>query len=205
MHVRCNFDTGGLLCCREKAKGVTFFEARDGDSVRPMLDVAWAPMLGAFRWGGWGETVACLARLCQLPARPVPTRSVSTAAQRACCSCACLLLRSAPAAGDAPAVQQTAAVCRCVRSVLFEEKDDEHFTGLCLNGIAQAVRLTCLLNMVMLRNTFVSSLARFTMLHSPAAMKLKSAWAFRCVGGAWRAEGRAVMEPVAWHCAPGSG
>lgn len=60
MHVRCNFDTGGLLCCREKAKGVTFFEARDGDSVRPMLDVAWAPMLGAFRWGGWGETVACL-------------------------------------------------------------------------------------------------------------------------------------------------
>lgn len=67
-------------------------------------------------------------------------------------------------------------------SVLFEEKDDEHFTGLCLNGIAQAVRLTCLLNMVMLRNTFVSSLARFTMLHSPAAMKLKSAWAFRWAG-----------------------
>ena len=66
-------------------------------------------------------------------------------------------------------------------SVLFEEKDDEHFTGLCLNGIAQAVRLTCLLNMVMLRNTFVSSLARFTMLHSPTAMRLKSAWAFRCV------------------------
>ena len=36
---------------RERAKGATFAEARDPDSVRPMLDVAWAPMLGAFRWG----------------------------------------------------------------------------------------------------------------------------------------------------------
>jgi brefeldin A-inhibited guanine nucleotide-exchange protein len=34
---------------REQAKGATFFEARGGDAVRPMLDVAWAPMLGAFR------------------------------------------------------------------------------------------------------------------------------------------------------------
>ena len=33
---------------REKAKGATFFEATEGDTVRPMLDVAWAPMLGAF-------------------------------------------------------------------------------------------------------------------------------------------------------------
>lgn len=38
-------------CCgthREKAKGATFFEATEGETVRPMLDVAWAPMLGAF-------------------------------------------------------------------------------------------------------------------------------------------------------------
>jgi len=33
---------------REQAKGATFFEARDGEAVRPMVDVAWAPMLGAF-------------------------------------------------------------------------------------------------------------------------------------------------------------
>lgn len=33
---------------REKAKGATFFEATEGETVRPMLDVAWAPMLGAF-------------------------------------------------------------------------------------------------------------------------------------------------------------
>lgn len=33
---------------REKAKGATFFEATEGETVRPMLDVSWAPMLGAF-------------------------------------------------------------------------------------------------------------------------------------------------------------
>ncbi len=38
-----------LTCaCREKAKGATFFEATEGETVRPMLDVSWAPMLGAF-------------------------------------------------------------------------------------------------------------------------------------------------------------
>ena len=34
--------------CRKKAKGATFYEATEGETVRPMLDVAWAPMLGAF-------------------------------------------------------------------------------------------------------------------------------------------------------------
>lgn len=33
---------------REKAKGATFYEATEGETIRPMLDVAWAPMLGAF-------------------------------------------------------------------------------------------------------------------------------------------------------------
>lgn len=33
---------------REKAKGATFFESVEVDTVRPMLEVAWAPMLGAF-------------------------------------------------------------------------------------------------------------------------------------------------------------
>ena len=37
-----------LPLCREKAKGATFFEATEGETVRPMLDVSWAPMLGAF-------------------------------------------------------------------------------------------------------------------------------------------------------------
>lgn len=33
---------------RERAKGATFFEATEGETARPMLDVAWAPMMGAF-------------------------------------------------------------------------------------------------------------------------------------------------------------
>ncbi|PSC72251.1 brefeldin A-inhibited guanine nucleotide-exchange 2-like [Micractinium conductrix] len=99
---------------REKAKGVTFFEAHDSEAIRPMLDVSWAPLLGAF-------------------------------------------------------------------SVLFEEQDDEYFIGLCLEGFVSCVRLTSLLDVVMLRNTFVTSLARFTMLHSPASMKLKHARAFRAL------------------------
>ena len=45
--------------CREKAKGVTFFEARDGEAVRPMLDVAWAPMLGAFRYAAASASLCC--------------------------------------------------------------------------------------------------------------------------------------------------
>lgn len=37
-----------MRLCSEKAKGATFFEATEGETVRPMLDVSWAPMLGAF-------------------------------------------------------------------------------------------------------------------------------------------------------------
>ena len=36
-----------FLACREQAKGATFFSAVEGETVRPMLDVCWAPMLGA--------------------------------------------------------------------------------------------------------------------------------------------------------------
>lgn len=51
--------------------------------------------------------------------------------------------------------------------------------GLCLAGFVSAIRLTSLLDMGMLRNTYVTSLARFTMLHAPANMQQKSAKAFR--------------------------
>lgn len=33
---------------REKAKGTTFFKATEWETVRPMVEVSWAPMLGAF-------------------------------------------------------------------------------------------------------------------------------------------------------------
>ena len=53
--------------------------------------------------------------------------------------------------------------------------------GLCLAGFVSAIRITCLLDMGMLRNTFVTSLARFTNLHAPATMEPKSAKAFRAM------------------------
>jgi brefeldin A-inhibited guanine nucleotide-exchange protein len=64
-------------------------------------------------------------------------------------------------------------------SVLFEEENDEYFVARCLDGFVFAVALSSRLGMAMLRSAFVSSLARFTMLHSPAAMRLKHAQAFR--------------------------
>ena len=39
--------TRGRTGRREQAKGATFFSAVEGETVRPMLDVCWAPMLGA--------------------------------------------------------------------------------------------------------------------------------------------------------------
>ena len=99
---------------REKAKGATFFEAKDAEAVRPMLNVAWAPVLGAL-------------------------------------------------------------------STIFEEMDDPAFAVLCLQGFVAAIRLTSALNMGILRSTFVSSLARFTMLHSPGGMRRKNAEAFRAL------------------------
>ena len=37
-----------VLVRRDQAKGATFFSAVEGETVRPMLDVSWAPFLGAF-------------------------------------------------------------------------------------------------------------------------------------------------------------
>jgi hypothetical protein len=51
----------------------------------------------------------------------------------------------------------------------------------CLAGFVAAIRITCLLDMGMLRNTFVSSLSRLTGLHSPTSMEVKNAKAFRAL------------------------
>lgn len=53
--------------------------------------------------------------------------------------------------------------------------------NLCLAGLVAAVRVTSLLSMDMLRNTFVTTVARFTQLHAPASMALKHAQAFRAL------------------------
>ena len=44
-----------------------------------------------------------------------------------------------------------------------------------------AIRITSLLGMGMLRDTFVTSVARFTMLHAPSSMAVKNARALRAL------------------------
>ena len=53
--------------------------------------------------------------------------------------------------------------------------------NLCLGGFVAAIRITSLLSMGMLRNTFVTSVCRFTMLHAPQSMQIKNAHAFRAL------------------------
>ena len=53
--------------------------------------------------------------------------------------------------------------------------------NMCLAGMVAAIRITSLLGMGMLRNTFVTSVCRLTMLHAPAQMQLKNAKAFRAL------------------------
>ena len=52
---------------------------------------------------------------------------------------------------------------------------------LCLAGFVAAIRVSCLLGMGMLRSTFVTSVARFTLLHAPGQMQAKNAKAFRAL------------------------
>lgn len=99
---------------REKAKGATFFEASNADTVWPLFEVAWAPVLGAF-------------------------------------------------------------------SVLFERHDEQHVVGLCLEGFVASICITAQLGMSMLRNTFITSLSRFTMFYNPSHMKVKNALAFKAL------------------------
>ena len=53
--------------------------------------------------------------------------------------------------------------------------------NMCLAGLVAAIRITSLLGMGMLRNTFVTSICRLTMLHAPASMQVKNAKAFRAL------------------------
>lgn len=52
-------------------------------------------------------------------------------------------------------------------------------SNLCLDGFYHAISLTSMLGMTMLRDTYVTSLSRFTGLHSPSTMTVKSAHALR--------------------------
>ncbi|KAK2077578.1 hypothetical protein QBZ16_004423 [Prototheca wickerhamii] len=77
-------------------------------------------------------------------------------------------------------------------STVFEETDDPRWVVLCLAGFVAAANLACALRAPTLRDAYVSSLARFTMLHNPGALRLKHAQAFRALLVVAEANGNAL-------------
>lgn len=59
-------------------------------------------------------------------------------------------------------------------SVPLDQTDDEVIIALCLEGIRHAIHVTAVMSMKTHRDAFVTSLAKFTSLHSPADIKQKN-------------------------------
>lgn len=64
-------------------------------------------------------------------------------------------------------------------SVLFDEYSDVKLIRLILEGFSAGCCLTGAMGMTSLRDIFINSLCNFTHLHSPAAMRMKNALAFK--------------------------
>ncbi|KAK4741300.1 hypothetical protein SAY87_024888 [Trapa incisa] len=82
------------------------------------------------------------------------------------------------AATDAIIVRFMVEVCwapmLAAFSVPLEQSDDEVILGLCLEGFCNAIHITAAMSMKTHRDAFLTSLAKFTYLHSPADIKQKS-------------------------------
>lgn len=59
-------------------------------------------------------------------------------------------------------------------SVPLEQSDDEVVLSLCLDGFRYAIHVTSVMSMKTQRDAFVTSLAKFTYLHSPADIKQRN-------------------------------
>lgn len=59
-------------------------------------------------------------------------------------------------------------------SVPLDQGDDEVILALCLEGFRNAIHITAAMSMKTHRDAFVTSLAKFTSLHSPADIKQKN-------------------------------
>lgn len=59
-------------------------------------------------------------------------------------------------------------------SVPLDQSDDEVVIALCLEGFHYAIHVTAVMSMKTHRDAFVTSLAKFTSLHSPADIKQKN-------------------------------
>ncbi|KAM7275057.1 hypothetical protein ACFE04_016923 [Oxalis oulophora] len=66
-------------------------------------------------------------------------------------------------------------------SVALDQSDDEGLLGLCFEGFRCAVHVTAAMSMKTHRDAFVTSLAKFTSLHSPADIKQKNIDAIKAI------------------------
>ncbi|ESW06891.1 hypothetical protein PHAVU_010G085000 [Phaseolus vulgaris] len=66
-------------------------------------------------------------------------------------------------------------------SVPLDQSDDEVVISLCLEGFRHAIHVTSVMSMKTHRDAFVTSLAKFTSLHSPADIKQKNVDAIKAI------------------------
>ncbi|KAL2337445.1 hypothetical protein Fmac_011891 [Flemingia macrophylla] len=66
-------------------------------------------------------------------------------------------------------------------SVPLDQSDDEVVISLCLEGFRYAIHVTSVMSMKTHRDVFVTSLAKFTSLHSPADIKQKNVDAIKAI------------------------
>ncbi|KAK8635509.1 hypothetical protein V6N13_004243 [Hibiscus sabdariffa] len=66
-------------------------------------------------------------------------------------------------------------------SVPLDQSEDEVVTALCIEGFCRAIHVTAVMSMKTHRDAFVTSLAKFTSLHSPAGIKQKNIDAIKAI------------------------
>ncbi|XP_010540253.1 PREDICTED: brefeldin A-inhibited guanine nucleotide-exchange protein 3 [Tarenaya hassleriana] len=82
-------------------------------------------------------------------------------------------------------------------SVPLDQSDDTIVITLCLEGFHQAIHVTSVMSMKTQRDAFVTSLAKFTSLHSPADIKQKNIEAIKAIVKLAEEEGNYLQD--AWE------
>ncbi|XVF22695.1 hypothetical protein REPUB_Repub12eG0193100 [Reevesia pubescens] len=82
-------------------------------------------------------------------------------------------------------------------SVPLDQSDDETVIALCLEGFCYAIHVTAVMSMKTHRDAFVTSLAKFTSLHSPADIKQKNIDAIKAIVTIADEDGNYLQE--AWE------
>ncbi|KAK8339510.1 hypothetical protein V6Z12_A08G038900 [Gossypium hirsutum] len=82
-------------------------------------------------------------------------------------------------------------------SVPLDQSDDEAVTALCIEGFRCAIHVTAVMSMKTHRDAFLTSLAKFTSLHSPADIRQKNIDAIKAIATIADEDGNYLQE--AWE------